>query len=108
MIEYTLELNKKIRVYDDLFNAQQRSNFYQFANTSYFKLGWQDGSIYESYFFADYLYEKPRKISVLFNIKNTTKTVFKTYIWNHDTDSKSIIKSLKMRFYKYLMIIKNH
>ncbi len=58
-----------------------------------------DGSVYESYFFADLLYEEPRKISVVFNLKKTTKTVFKSYIWNHDTESKSVIKSLKMRFY---------
>ncbi len=58
-----------------------------------------EGSIYESYFFADLLYEEPRKISVVFNLKNTSKTVFKSYVWNHDTDSKSTIKSLKMKFY---------
>ena len=58
-----------------------------------------DGSIYESYFFADFLYEEPRKISVIFNLKSTSKTVFKSYVWNHYTESKSVITSLKMRFY---------
>lgn len=48
MIEHTVELNKKIRVYDDLFTAEERSNFYGFANSSYFRLGWADGAIVEN------------------------------------------------------------
>jgi len=48
MIEYTLERNKKIKVYDDLFSAKQRSHFYQFADNSYFKIGWSDDAIVEN------------------------------------------------------------
>lgn len=75
MIEYTLELDKKIRVYDDLFTAEERGNFYGFANHSYFKLGWADGAIVENqihrFLHSSYSDEDINNMGIINAIKNT-------------------------------------
>lgn len=75
MIEHIVELNKKIRVYDDLFNAHQRSEFYKFANSSYFKIGWADGPIHENtihrFLHSSYSDKDLDNLGIIDAIKNT-------------------------------------
>ena len=75
MIEYTLERDKKIKVYDDLFTVSQQNNFYLFANNSYFKLGWADNSIVENQIhrnlYSIYSNEDLIKLGILDAIRNT-------------------------------------
>lgn len=75
MIEHTVERNKKIRVYDDLFTAEERGNFYSFANNSYFKLGWGDGIIHENtihrFLHSTYSDQDLNNLGIIKAIKNT-------------------------------------
>ena len=75
MIEYTLERNKKIRVYDDLFNSEERSNFYQFASNSYFRLGWEDSTQQEKqkykYLHSIYSSDDVNNLGIIDAIKKT-------------------------------------
>lgn len=75
MIEYTLEQNKKVRVYDDLFTMSQRDSFYIFANSSYFRLGWEDSIQQErkthSYLHSLYSNDDTVRLGILDAIRNT-------------------------------------
>lgn len=90
MIEYTLELNKKIRVYDDLFSATQRNHFYQFADNSYFKLGWADGAIAENqihrFLHSKYSPKDVENLGIINAIKNTEAS--------HELDGYNIVKCI--------------
>jgi hypothetical protein len=75
MIEHTLEHNKKIRVYDDLFTSDQQDKFYTYANSSYFRLGWADGTIIENqihrFLHSTYSNEDMVNLGILDAIRNT-------------------------------------
>ena len=90
MIEYNLDLNKKIRVYDDLFSAKQRNHFYQFADSSYFKIGWADGSIVENqihrFLHSEYSPKDIENLGIVNAIKNTEAS--------HELDGYNIVKCI--------------
>jgi len=48
MIEYSTNSSKFIRVYDDLFDFQFRHNLYKYVNASYFRIGWEDDTVFEN------------------------------------------------------------
>lgn len=90
MIEYTLEHDKKIRVYDDLFTADQRDKFYVFANNSFFKLGWADGTIIENqihrFLHSIYSNDDIETMGILDAIRNTEAA--------HELDGYKIAKCI--------------
>jgi hypothetical protein len=90
MIEHSVERDKKIRVYDNLFTAEERGNFYAYANASYFRLGWADGPIVEnqSYRFLHSIYsdEDVRNLGIIESIKNTEAA--------HELDGHKIVKCI--------------
>lgn len=47
MKQITCQHDKKIRVYDALFDSHYRADVYSFAQKSYFSIGWADGAIVE-------------------------------------------------------------
>ena len=59
------------------------------------------GEFYKSYNFGDFIYEQPRKMSICFDIPGNKNKSYITYIWNSDTESKSIIKKMNVRYYTY-------
>lgn len=90
MIEYTLEYDRKIRVYDDLFTADQRDKFYGFANSSYFRLGWADGAIIENqihrFLHSTYSNDDIESMGILDAIRNTKAA--------HELDGYKIAKCI--------------
>jgi len=59
------------------------------------------GEFYKSYNFRDFIYEQPRKMSICFDITKSKNKSLKTYIWNSNTDSKSVIKKMTVSYYTY-------
>ncbi|MFN5251305.1 MAG: hypothetical protein ACK5DE_09660 [Bacteroidota bacterium] len=47
MKEIVCQYDKRIRVYDALFDFHYRADVYSFAQKSYFSIGWADGAIVE-------------------------------------------------------------
>lgn len=48
MIEYKVNNSKFIRVYDDIFNFKYRHDLYKYVNASYFRIGWEDDTVFEN------------------------------------------------------------
>ena len=59
------------------------------------------GEYYKSFNFGDYIYEQPRKMSICFDVPSGKNKLYKTYIWNSDTESKSIIKKMTVRYFTF-------
>ena len=59
-----------------------------------------DGAIYQSFNFGDYLYKTPRKMSLKFDVPEG-KRIYRTYIWNGDTDSEAEIRKININYYSY-------
>jgi hypothetical protein len=61
----------------------------------------EEGEYYKSFNFGDFIYTEPRKMSICFDVPNFNNKVYKTYIWNSDTESESVIKKMSVRYYTY-------
>ena len=48
MREYRVERDKRICIYDNLFDLKYRQDIYTFAQNSYFTIGWADSNIIEN------------------------------------------------------------
>ncbi len=90
----TLNVIKKIVVYLEIGAKHGDSNINLVVSDT-------KGEFYKSYNFGDYIYEQPRKMSICFDITNSKNKSLKTYIWNSDTDSESVIKKMTVRYYTY-------
>ena len=60
-----------------------------------------DGKLYRNYYFGNVLYEEPRKMSISFDIPKDSNKVFRTYIWNGDSDSECKTNYIKVTYYTY-------
>ena len=73
--EVTTENNKKIKIYDNLFDFQFREEVYSFVDTSMFAIGWADSSIIENqryrYLHSVYSQEDIDNLGFFKKIKNT-------------------------------------
>ena len=73
--EIEVDYGRKLRIYDNVFEMEYRSNLYVFAHNSYYKIGWADGSIIENkkhqFLHSFYTQEDINKIQIIEKLKTT-------------------------------------
>ena len=69
------DYGREIRVYDDIFDLQYKQEIYTFAQNSFFRIGWADGSIIENqthrYLHSTYTEEDVKRLGILNRITKT-------------------------------------
>ena len=57
--------------------------------------------VYRSYNFGDLLYQTPRKMTIAFDVPPDSNVFYKTYVWNSGTNSESVVKKMKVKYYSF-------
>ncbi len=57
--------------------------------------------VYRSYNFGDLLYQTPRKMTIAFDVTPDSNVFYKTYVWNSGTNSESVVKKMKVKYYSF-------
>jgi hypothetical protein len=60
-----------------------------------------DSKLYRNFYLGNVLYEEPRKMSIAFDIPKDSNQVFRTYIWNGDSNSECKTNYIKVKYYTY-------
>lgn len=75
MKELFVDRNKRIAIYDDLFTLQERLEFFNFANKSYFTIGWADsidpGQEKYKFLHSNYSQQDINNLGIIEKLKNS-------------------------------------
>ena len=60
----------------------------------------EDGSFYKYFFLGDFIYSDPRILEFEVFAPKENSQVFKCYVWNGDSNSEALIRSIELKAYK--------